>query len=185
MRKALILASVFMILAGIYPVMAQEQEPESNLTPRQILLLQVPESHVLRLTIADQSKNPPEVRGYVLWSVLQRDSAPGGPFELIRFILENRIESYLVIGSKLKEVLWKGYEEEDYLLAGTFKNNVLEITFLATGKELTVEETKAVSANMMAWVKTILQRLNILDDADLAQHIRSQKFGSAKKATSL
>lgn len=184
-RFAVVAIIALGILATLVSVYGAEVETESNLTDRQLLLLQVPETHTLRLTIADQSKTPPEVRGYALWSVLQSDSVGGGPIELFQFIFENRIEYYITIGEQMQEVIWKGYEgEEDYILAGTFKNNRLKITFTATGEELTEEEITALSADMARWVKAILKRLGILDDAELAKYIKSQKFG-AKKATHL
>lgn len=182
LKKISVLGAFLMLFAT--QAVAQEP-PESNLTPRQILLLQVPETRVLRLTITDGRENPPAVLGYVFWSVLQSDSVPGGPFELIRFALESRIESYLTVGMDLREVIWKSYEgEKDYMLAGKFENNRLELIFNASGKELTTEEITAISANIAQWVKMVLQRLNILENAGLAQHIRSQKFGP-KKATAM
>ena len=174
MLKKLCLALVVFALA--FSAEAQE------LTPRQMLLLQVPENHVLSLTIADTTQNPLKVEGIVRWSILQSEYVPGGPFELLQFFLVNKIETYLVVGTQLEEVIWKGYGgEDDYLLAGKFHNNILEIIFSAAEQKVSETDKIKVSENMVKWIAMVLTKLEILTDEDLAQHIRRH----IKKATPL
>ena len=178
-----ILAIIFAALMIAAFASASEIESKKELTPRQMLLLQIPRDYVLSLTITDMQQNPPQVIGLARWSVMQSQDAPGGPFEIIQFILENRIETYLTVGAQLEEVIWKGYEsEEDYMLVGKFKNNLLEIIFNASGKTLSEAENTKISENMAKWIKIVLTKLEILTDADLAEYIKDQKFKSKKAA---
>lgn len=165
MKKFLILVASLALVAT--PVLAQEGTKE--LTPRQLLLLQVPKDFSIKL-------------GGMIWEVTHES---GEPLETITIINPPEIVIYLTNGSKPRRVagfILLSQENIAPVTVGKF-DDAGNFKMLKSPYKSVPETEKEIGEAIIKTVKEILETFNILTDEQLAEFIKKNFAG--KKATSL
>lgn len=165
MKKVLILAGVLMFLGAASPTLAQEQEiTESNLTPRQQLLLQVPE----------KIKKESEWNGWkVAWEALH-DTA-WGPSDFVTLKKEDQLWIITAVGANpkmLSVAIPRTDGGNDFFpgFVAYFRNNTLEV-FLSF-IEFNEDELKRIAEMATKRLVGALKALGLATDAELANYVK-------------
>lgn len=173
LKKISVLGAFLMLFAA--QAIAQEP-PESNWTDRQLLLLRVPE----------KIKKEAEFDGWkVTWEAMH--DAAWGPSDFVTLEKENQLWIIASVGYVPKMLTFsipKTEGKDDFFpaFAAYFRDDTLDV--FASIMEFEESRLKHIAALATQHLTGALKALGLTTDKELADYIKSQKFGS-KKATSL
>jgi len=175
-KKLLLLAGVYMLL-GTSAVSLAQEEPESTLTPRQLLLLQVPEG----------VKKAAEFDGWkVTWEPIH--DAAWGPSDFIALSKDGQLWIITAIGDKPKMLTLAFAEDgETFLpvLSAYFKNDTLEVVMAFISLKGADEALKTKAERAMNYLSSALEALGLETEDGLVEFIKGLPKTGSKKATPL